>query len=147
MTKYYLVTDFTACHAFALTNDLLCLVFSLERRLVVPSQRGLKSLSRTFSLTTPGWWKDLPLSGMVDPCQPSSNNWKLFPFDTTWLPPPPPPPPPKKKKKLNLYFYLLIPFLASLYLFEQCLRLGITSTHFLSLFASLRWITSCIPQL
>ncbi len=31
-----------------------------ERRLVVPSQRGTKSLSRTFSLTVPGWWNDLP---------------------------------------------------------------------------------------
>ncbi len=39
-----------------------------ERRLVVPSQRGSKSLSRTFSFTVPGRWNDLP-------------------------PPPPPPPP------------------------------------------------------
>ncbi len=31
-----------------------------ERRLVVPSQRGSKSLSRTFSFTTPGCWNDLP---------------------------------------------------------------------------------------
>ncbi len=31
-----------------------------ERRLVVPSQRGSKSLSRTFSFTAPGWWNDLP---------------------------------------------------------------------------------------
>ncbi len=31
-----------------------------ERRLVVPSQRGSKSLFRTFSFTTPGWWNDLP---------------------------------------------------------------------------------------
>ncbi len=31
-----------------------------ERRLVVPSQRGSKSLSRTFSFTIPGWWNDLP---------------------------------------------------------------------------------------
>ncbi len=31
-----------------------------ERRLVVPSQRGSKSLSRTFSLTIPGWWNNLP---------------------------------------------------------------------------------------
>ncbi len=27
-----------------------------ERRLVVPSQRGSKSLSGTFSFTVPGWW-------------------------------------------------------------------------------------------
>ncbi len=31
-----------------------------ERRLVVPSQRGSKSLSRTFSFTIPGWWNNLP---------------------------------------------------------------------------------------
>ncbi len=31
-----------------------------ERCLVVPSQRGSKSLSRTFSFTTPGWWNDFP---------------------------------------------------------------------------------------
>ncbi len=31
-----------------------------ERRLIVPSQRGTKSCSRTFSLTVPGWWNELP---------------------------------------------------------------------------------------
>ncbi len=31
-----------------------------ERRLVVPSQRGSKSLSRTFSFTVPSWWNELP---------------------------------------------------------------------------------------
>jgi len=33
-----------------------------ERRLVVPlpTQRALKSLSRTFSFTVPCWWNDLP---------------------------------------------------------------------------------------
>ncbi len=31
-----------------------------ERRLVVPSKRGSKSLSRTFSFTVPGRWNDLP---------------------------------------------------------------------------------------
>ncbi len=30
-----------------------------EHRLVVPSQRGTKSLSRTFSFTVPGWWNEL----------------------------------------------------------------------------------------
>ncbi len=34
--------------------------FASERRLVVPSQRGSKSLSRTFSFTVPGWWNDPP---------------------------------------------------------------------------------------
>ncbi len=32
-----------------------------ERRLVVSSQRGSKSLSRIFSFTVPGWWNDLPI--------------------------------------------------------------------------------------
>ncbi len=33
-----------------------------ERRIIVPSQRGTKSLSQTFSLTVPTWWNDLPNS-------------------------------------------------------------------------------------
>ncbi len=33
-----------------------------ERRITVPSQRGTKSLSLTFLLTVPIWWKDLPNS-------------------------------------------------------------------------------------
>ncbi len=33
-----------------------------ERRITVPSQRGTKSLSLTFSLTVPIWWNDLPNS-------------------------------------------------------------------------------------
>ncbi len=33
-----------------------------ERRITVPSQRGRKSLSLTFSLTVPIWWNDLPNS-------------------------------------------------------------------------------------
>ncbi len=32
------------------------------RRLVVPSQRGTKSLSLSFSWTVPSWWNDLPIS-------------------------------------------------------------------------------------
>ncbi len=49
-----------------------------ERHLVVPSQRGSKSLSRTFSFTVPGWWNDPPPSGTLNPWQPSRNNWKLI---------------------------------------------------------------------
>ncbi len=58
-----------------------------------------------------------PPSGMLDPCQISSNNWKLISFNSTWLL--------KKKKKkkksltffqnLHLYLYLL-PLLACIYL-------------------------------
>ncbi len=33
-----------------------------ERRFIVPSQRGTKSLSQTFSLTVPIWWNNLPNS-------------------------------------------------------------------------------------
>ncbi len=33
-----------------------------EQRIIVPSQRGTKSLSQTFSLTVPIWWNDLPNS-------------------------------------------------------------------------------------
>ncbi len=60
-----------------------------ERRLVVPSQRGSKSLSRTFSFTNPGWWNELvverPPSGMLDPWQFSSDTWKLISSVITWL--------------------------------------------------------------
>ncbi len=33
-----------------------------ERCIIVPSQRGTKSLSQTFTLTVPSWWNDLPNS-------------------------------------------------------------------------------------
>ncbi len=33
-----------------------------ERSITVPSQRGTKSLSLTFSFTVPIWWNDLPNS-------------------------------------------------------------------------------------
>ncbi len=61
-----------------------------------------------------------PLSGTLDPCQLSSNNWKLLSFDTTWL----------HHKKKGFTFSKsssFSPSLASLYSFEQCLRLGVTS--------------------
>ncbi len=66
-----------------------------------------------------------PSSGMLDPCQSSSNNWKLISFNTTWLH--------HKEKKYLPFFCIFIfiftfPSLASLYLFEQCLRLGVRGT-------------------
>ncbi len=39
-----------------------------------------------------------PPSGMLDPCQSSSNNWKLISFNTTWL---------LHKQKKNLLFIFL----------------------------------------
>ncbi len=58
-----------------------------------------------------------PPSGLLDPCQYSSNNWKLISFNTTWLHH-------KKRKKntfpfLNLHlslFLSLLPLLACTYL-------------------------------
>ncbi len=70
-----------------------------------------------------------PPSGMLDPCQFSSNNWKLISFNSTWLH--------KKKKKKNWTFTFsksssfslsFSPSLASMHLFEQCLRLGVIGT-------------------
>ncbi len=51
-----------------------------------------------------------PLSGMLDPCLSSSNNWKLISFDTTWLHPK------LKKKKSFLSLYVFLPLLACTYL-------------------------------
>ncbi len=69
-------------------------------------------------------WSSHPPSGILDPCQPSSNNRKLISFNSTWL---------LKKKKKTLTFsksfsLSFSPSLASLYLFEQCLRLGVIGT-------------------
>ncbi len=60
-----------------------------ERGLVVPSQRGSKSLSRTFSFTIPGWWND---------------------------PPPPPPPPIWNAVSLSIFKQQLKTHLFQLYL-------------------------------
>ncbi len=51
-----------------------------------------------------------PPSGLLDPCQPSSNNWKLISFNTTWLHPK------RKKKKKSIYLYLFLLLLAFTYL-------------------------------
>ncbi len=50
-----------------------------EWRLMVPSQRGTKSLSRTFSFIVPGWWNELPTPIRdTESWQFSSNTWKLI---------------------------------------------------------------------
>ncbi len=72
-------------------------------------------------------------SGMLDPCQFSSNNWKLISFNSTWLHKKKKK---KKKKKKNSFTFSksssfslsFSPSLASLYLCEQCLRLSVIGT-------------------
>ncbi len=91
-----------------------------ERRLVVPSQRGSKSLSRTFSFTIPDWWNDLPPppnwnAGSLSILATTENSSLSTLLDFIL----------NLKKTFSLSFS---PSLASLYLFEQCLRLGVTST-------------------
>ncbi len=101
-----------------------------ERCLMVPSQRASKSLSRTFSFTVPSWWNDLPT--------PIRNAGSLSIF--------------KQQLKTHLFQHYLTsktfnffkissisPSLASLYLFEQFLRLGVTSTSSVCYFAL--WLT------
>ncbi len=80
----------------------------------------------------------LPLSGMLNPCQSSSNNWKLISFNSTWN---------KQTKNLSLVQNLhlsLLPLLACTYL-EQCMRLGVIGTSCVCLPPKL--IALCIPQL
>ncbi len=92
-----------------------------ERRLVVPSQRGSKSLSRTFSFTVPDCWNNLS----PPPPPPHPDRWIPVNLQATtensslstlldYL---------KKKKSLSFS-----PSLVSLCLFEQCLRLGVIAT-------------------
>ncbi len=50
----------TSTHYYEFTSPPRSLRSASECRLVVPSQRGSKSLSRTFSFTVPGRWNDLP---------------------------------------------------------------------------------------
>ncbi len=50
-----------------------------------------------------------PPSGTLDPCQSSSNNWKLISFNSTWLHP-------KKKKRNSLSLCLFLLLLACTYL-------------------------------
>ncbi len=57
-----------------------------ERRLVVPSQRGTKSLSRTFTWTVPSWWNDLPISiRTAESLAIFKKHLKTHLFASTWL--------------------------------------------------------------
>ncbi len=95
-----------------------------ERRLVVPSQRGSKSLCRTFSFPTNGWWNDrpTPMNPFWIPVnlQATNENSSLSTLLDFIL---------NVKKNIYIFnLFLFIPSIASLYLFEQCLRLSIMST-------------------
>ncbi len=111
-----------------------------ERRLVVPSQRGSKSLSRTFSFTVPGRWNDLPhphpdrwipvnlqattenssLSTLLDYIKKYKKNW-TFTFSKS---------------------FSFSPSLASMDLFEQCLRLLLALPLYVCLFKINRFMYS-----
>ncbi len=102
-----------------------------ERRLVVPSQRGSKSLSRTFSFTIPGCWNDLPTpirnAGSLSTFKQQLKNSSLSTLLDFIIK--------KKKKKKKIYVSIsssfslhFSPSLAILYLFEQRLILGVRGT-------------------
>ncbi len=77
MLAYRIVTGSAPSYFHSLITIYIpsrSLISACERRLVVPSQRGTKSLSRTFSFTVPGWWNELPTPfGMLNPRQFSSD--------------------------------------------------------------------------
>ncbi len=50
----------TSTHYYESTSPPEVWDLLVSDALVVPSQRGSKSLSRTFSFTIPGWWNNLP---------------------------------------------------------------------------------------
>ncbi len=119
----------TSTHYYESTSPPEVLRSASERRLVVPSQRGSKSLSRTFSFTIPGRWNDLPTpirnAGSLSTFKQQLKTHLFQLYLTTW----------KNKIKLSFTFskspsfsLSFSPSLASLYLFEQCLRLGVMGT-------------------
>ncbi len=74
-----------------------------ERRLVVPSQRDQNhSPEHSRSPFLAGGMIFPPSSGPLDPCQSSSNDWKLISFNTTWLHP--------KQTKKNVVFLFIYSF-------------------------------------
>ncbi len=92
-----------------------------ERHLVVPSQRGSKSLSRRFSFTVPGWWNNLPTPIRNAGSLSIFKRWLKTPLFHHHL----------KKITFSLFFYLS---LSSLYLNNEIWFYE----HFLCLFTSLR---------
>ncbi len=98
-----------------------------ERHLVLPSQRGSKLLSRTFSFTVPGRWNDLPIpirnAGSLSIFKQQLKTHLFQHYLTLSLK--------KKSFPFSISSSFSLPFspsLASLYLFERCLRLGVTCT-------------------
>ncbi len=95
-----------------------------ERRLVVPSQRGTKSLSRTFSFTVPGWWNELPTPIRNTEYQTIFKRHlktHLFHLHLTW----------KKSYFLNFALFPLISHCLSRICSEQCLEVCLFIMHHL----------------
>ncbi len=97
-----------------------------ERRLVVPSQRDSKSLSRTFSFTVPGWWNKLPTPHqewwIPDNFQATPENSSL-PSSLDFIL--------KKKTSLSFLNFALFPLTSHCRAWicsEHCLDICITST-------------------
>ncbi len=107
----------TSTHYYESTSPPEVWDLLVSDALVVPSQRGSKSLSRTFSFTIPGWWNNLPtpirnagsLSIFKQQTEDSSLSALLDFILNLFLK--------KKKKKKNISLYLsLLPLLACTYL-------------------------------
>ncbi len=77
-----------------------------ERRLVEPSQRGSKSLSRTFSFTIPSWWNDPPIrtAASLSIFKQQLKAHLFWHYLTSSLNPPP------KKNKYVIFLFLFLSF-------------------------------------
>ncbi len=65
MFAYRTTTDSAPLYLNSLLQTYMPLeacLLQVKRRITVPSQRGTKSLSQTFTLTVPIWWNDLQLN-------------------------------------------------------------------------------------
>ncbi len=107
------------------------LLSASERHIIVPSQRGTKSLSQTFSLTVPNWWNDLPNSiRAASHLQETAKNTSL----------------PSLFDPLTLALSILILFYLSVFfLFKKTHKhthLTLYQLHFYSLTASFSWKTN-----
>ncbi len=72
--------------AFKNTSGSAPLYLNSVLQTYVPSQRGIKSLSETFSLTVPIWWNDLPNSiPAAEPLPIFKKRLKTYIFDPLTL--------------------------------------------------------------